>query len=298
MSVRERCLALIVAAIWGGNFVMMRWGLDHYPPLTFTTLRYVIAALPVLVLPRPLGWGKLALIALPLLVGQFGFLMLGLAQGVAPGLASVIMQSQVALTIALASVVLHEPATRPQLIGAAVAVTGLVVIATTIRGDIAPLGFMLTLTGALFWAVGNLFLRRVPTGTDSFALVAWMSLVSVPPIGLAAVLLEGPDAMAHAIAATNWAGAGTVLYQSVPVTLVSFWIWSGLLVKHRTAQVVPFALLVPVFGLVFTALAFGETHPLMRYAGMGLVFAGVAIAVLPIARIVRRGRGATPYIPE
>lgn len=291
MSARERLLALLVAAIWGGNFVVMRWALDHYPPLTFTALRYLGAALPVLMLPRPLPWGRLTLLALPVMVGQFGFGMLGMAHGVAPGLASVVMQSQAVFTIALASVVLRETAARPQLIGAAVAFAGLVTIASTIGGDISPYGFALTLAGALSWAVGNLFLRRVPAGTDAFGLVAWMSLVSIPLVGAMALLLEGPQAMTTSLLATDWAGAGTILYQSIPVTLLSFWIWSGLLVKHRAAQVVPFALLVPVFGLVCTALAFGETHPLLRYAGMGLVFAGVAIAVLPIARTVRRLAG-------
>jgi O-acetylserine/cysteine efflux transporter len=43
--------------------------------------------------------------------------------------------------------------------------------------------------------------------------------------------------------------------------------------------VTPFALLAPVAGVLGSALAFGEVFPPVRYAGMALVVAGVAVVV-------------------
>ena len=36
----------LVAAIWGLNFLVIRWGLDSVPPLLFTALRFVFCAVP------------------------------------------------------------------------------------------------------------------------------------------------------------------------------------------------------------------------------------------------------------
>ena len=41
-------LAVAVAAIWGFNFVAIRWGLDDYPPILLACLRFMVAALPAL----------------------------------------------------------------------------------------------------------------------------------------------------------------------------------------------------------------------------------------------------------
>ncbi|MFY8119906.1 MAG: EamA family transporter, partial [Burkholderiaceae bacterium] len=42
--------ALLMVAVWGLNFVVIRWGLDQVPPLTLTLLRFALAAFPALLL--------------------------------------------------------------------------------------------------------------------------------------------------------------------------------------------------------------------------------------------------------
>lgn len=39
-------LAVLVTAIWGVNFVVIEVGLDHFPPLLFSALRFLVAAVP------------------------------------------------------------------------------------------------------------------------------------------------------------------------------------------------------------------------------------------------------------
>jgi len=41
-------LALAVMAIWGTNFVVIRWGLGEFPPLAFAGLRFFFSAVPAL----------------------------------------------------------------------------------------------------------------------------------------------------------------------------------------------------------------------------------------------------------
>ncbi|HEX9214932.1 MAG TPA: EamA family transporter, partial [Bradyrhizobium sp.] len=46
-------LAVMVAVIWGLAFVASRLALDEFSPELMTTLRFAIAALPCLFVPRP-----------------------------------------------------------------------------------------------------------------------------------------------------------------------------------------------------------------------------------------------------
>ena len=54
-------LALLVVAVWGINFVVIKTGLDHLPPLLFAALRFTFAFVPaVFFIPRPnVSWRNL-----------------------------------------------------------------------------------------------------------------------------------------------------------------------------------------------------------------------------------------------
>ncbi len=82
---RDRCrlrdilLALAVATVWGLSFIAIRWGVDEVSPLLLTALRYVVAALPAVVLhpaARRSDWRILVAYGLAIGVGQFGLLFL------------------------------------------------------------------------------------------------------------------------------------------------------------------------------------------------------------------------------
>ena len=62
-------------------------------------------------------------------LGQFGFLYLSLEAGLPPGLAALVLQAQVIFTVVIAAVPLGERPTRPQVVGVALGVAGLVTVA-------------------------------------------------------------------------------------------------------------------------------------------------------------------------
>src|ERR687896_1301516 len=102
-------MAVAVAAIWGFNFVAIRWGLDDFPPILLACLRFSVAARPALVVPRPpVPLAKLLTVGTAWFVAQFGLLFLGMQAGMPPGLASVLMQSQVFFTVLFAALALGE----------------------------------------------------------------------------------------------------------------------------------------------------------------------------------------------
>ena len=101
---RHLLLALAVVFVWGTNFVVIRLALDALPPLLFATLRYLLAALPfMLLVKRPqVPWRNLAAYGVLIGVGQFGLLFIAMQRDISPGLASLVIQSQVFFTMGMA----------------------------------------------------------------------------------------------------------------------------------------------------------------------------------------------------
>lgn len=292
MKPHHIALALLVAAIWGINFTVIVIGLGSFPPLLLAALRFVVVALPALVLPRPdLPWSRLVAIGATLFLGQFAFLFTGMAVGMPAGLASVTLQAQAFLTILLASVALRERPTPRQIAGTLVALVGLIVIAWTVGGpDFSTLGLGLCLAAALCWAVGNVLLRGAGK-LDMLPLVAWISLIPPVPLFMLSLLLDGPEAIGQALLALNWSGVWAVLYISVLSTTLGFGIWGWLMKQYPAATVAPFSLLVPIFGAASAAIVLGERFGPARLTGMALIVAGLVIVAVPLGRAFPR-RGA------
>lgn len=280
-------LAVLLAAVWGFNFVVTKAGLSGYPPMLLNALRFAVAALPAFMLPRPhLPWRRLAAIAGTLFFGQFAFLLSAMKAGLSAGLASVVLQSQAFFTLAIAAAVLGERPTPRQGLGMATALAGLFLIGTTIgdaHGDMTGLGFILCLCAAACWATGNVLLRGQPV-TDTLALMVWLSALMPLPFLGASLLIDGYDALAHALAATDLMRIGAVLYLSLASTLFGYGLWGHFLRLYPATSVTPFALLVPVFGMASSALVYDETFGLARLTAAALIIAGVGIVVMPAPR--------------
>jgi O-acetylserine/cysteine efflux transporter len=280
--------ALLVTVIWGLNFVFIRIGLQTFPPLLLAALRFAVAAVPALFLPRPaIGWPALIAIGATLFVGQFALLFTGMAHGMPPGLASIVAQVQVFLTILIGAVALRERPRRNQVAGAAAAFAGLALIALTVGGDVTVIGFTFSVASALSWAVGNILLRRAGR-VDMFALVAWLSLVPPLPLLAMSLALEGPQAIGTAFSHVGWDGIVSVLYIAVLGTTFGYAVFGHLYKHYPVASVAPFTLAVPVFGMGSAAIVFGERFGPLRFAGMALILVGLAAVVLPPA-VLRRG---------
>ena len=90
MKPRDIALAVAVAAVWGVNFVVIHAGLQHFPPLLFSALRFTFVALPaVFLVGRPgVRWYWVAAIGGSLGVLSFGLLFVGIDQGMPAGLSS------------------------------------------------------------------------------------------------------------------------------------------------------------------------------------------------------------------
>jgi O-acetylserine/cysteine efflux transporter len=275
-----------------------RIGLESFSPSQLTGLRFLIAAVPALTLPRPrVPWSTLLAVGLTLFAGQFLLQFFALAHGVQPGLASLLVQTQALFTILFAAVALGETPTSRQLSGVAVAFAGLVLIVLTVGGDLTILGLCLALGSAISWGVGNVLLKRI-ADVHMLDLVVWLSLVPPVPALALSFIVDGPTALLRSVASASWAGLAAALYLGLIATILAYAIWGRLLRRYPAAVVTPFALLVPFVSAYASALLFGERFGVLRVTGTALVLLGIAVIVLPTRREpLRRSAGLGPALP-
>lgn len=285
IPLRHLLLALAVVAVWGTNFVVIRIGLDELPPLLFATLRFLFAFLPAAFFIRRPGvsWSSLAAYGVLIGFGQFGLLYIAMNGFISPGLASLVVQSQVFFTIGLAMAFSGERIRLFQLAALVLATIGIGIIVEHGDASATLTGLGLTLVAAASWGAGN-HVAKASGATDMLAFVVWASLFSVPPLLLGSLIMEGGPAMAAAIAHAGPEAWAAVLWQSIGNTMFGYAAWGWLLSRHPAATITPMAMLVPVFGMGASALLLGEALPFWKLAAAALVIGGLAINVLwPLA---------------
>ncbi len=282
MPTRDRLLAAVVAVLWGANFLAIHVGLQHFPPLFLAALRFAVIALPtVLLVPRPqvrlrwllgygLGFGTL----------QFLFLFVAMDVGMPTGLASLVLQASAPFTVVLGAVLLRERLTPRQGLGIGLAVLGLAAIAVARAQSAALLPVLLTLAGALGWALGNLC-SRLAAPPNPLHLALWMSVVPPVPLLLASWVVEGPvagwDALRAAFTPAGVPGLLAVAYIAGLATVLGTGIWTTLMRRHPAGVVAPYSLLVPVVGMGLAALVLGERPSAVELVAAAVIVGGVLL---------------------
>ena len=281
LPLRPALLALAVVAVWGTNFVVIKYALAALPPLWLATLRFALAFLPAaLFIARPaVPWRALAAYGVLIGAGQFGLLYLAMRADITPGLASLVIQTQVFFTIGLAVALGRERLRAVQGVALLMGAAGLALIAWRNDSGTTPAGLAMVLLAALAWACGNTVSQRVGK-VPILGFVVWSSVFAVPPLLALSLLIDGPAAIAAGLERAGWGTWAAVLWQSAGNTLFGYGAWAWLLARYPAATVSPMALLVPVFGMGASALLLGEALPGWKLLAAGLVIGGLALNLL------------------
>ncbi len=284
-------LGILTAAIWGFNFVVLKVALVDIPPLLLTALRFSFACLPVLFLAKPVGltFKHMIAVGLTAFLGQYIFLFVAMKLGMPAGLSSVTLQLQVFITILLSIILLGERPKRQQVLGGVVALLGLGTIASTVgQGTSIPaIAMLFIMLAAATWATGNFIIKLAGPGAGFGTLsgVAWVSLVPILPALALSFVFEGPEQWLHSWHVVRPISIAALAFTVVLSTWAGFAVWGKLLSTYTASVAAPFALLVPVFGGLSAYLILGETLTPLRMIGSLMIFAGLAIILLPWNRI-------------
>ncbi len=226
MKINDILMLVLVAALWGLNFVVIKIGLQNFPPIFFSALRFFFAAIPLVFFIRKPAVPLAILVGIGLVLGviKFSLLFIGMDIGVSAGLASLLLQSQAFFTLVLAMLIYRERPRPLQFAGTATAFVGMAMIAGTVDGSFTMTGLAMVLAAGLAWAFSNLLMKKAGK-VDMLQLMVWVSLVPPLPLLLISVLVEGFDRDIEAIRNLTLQGAGAVFYIAYISTIFGFAVW-------------------------------------------------------------------------
>lgn len=280
LSTLSLVLTLAVVIVWGVNYVMVKFSLEHMGPLSLCAFRFFLAFFPIIFfIPRPkTSWTNIIAYALLTFAIQFPLLFGGMAAGVAPGVAALIVQSQVFFAIFFACLWTGQSLSPWQVLGGIISFIGIGLIAGHRDLDCSLLGFLLLLGSAILWGLATLVSVRLKA-VNMFSMVVWGSCLSFFPLALLAFVFENPlEVLMHANQ-LPFEAIFSLLYIAYVSTHFGYGVWSWLLSKYETASITPFVLLCPIIAMVSSALLFNETFEPWKIISALFVIAGLCINV-------------------
>lgn len=297
MTRRDSLLAVLVAVIWGCNFVAIHVGLADVPPFLFLAIRFLLVAFPlVFFVARPQAtWQVVVAVGFFMSFGQFGLLYLAMAIGMPAGLAALVLQAQVIFTILIAAGVLGERASHRQLTGAVIGTAGLAIVAWGFHQDAPLVPLLVTVGAALSWAIGNVVARAAKV-SSGLSLVVWSALVVPLPCLAVSLVVDGPAEISAAMGRFGPEAWISTLYTVVLSSLVGYTIFNGLVAKYPAASVVPYILLVPPVGVLSAWVALGEVPSTLEWIGGITMMVGVAVATITFRARTARPAPSTPAV--
>ncbi len=296
MALKHILLGILVTAIWGANFSVIRLGLADVDPFALACARFALSAFPlILLVPRP-GTRLRYVAAYGALFGGglWGLVNLGIHACVPAGLASLLLQLSAFFTIVLASLVLGERIGRQQWTGMAVAGAGLAVILFSSDAAGSAFGMVLILLAAFAWAVCNVIVKQARPA-DMFAFLVWACGFATLALVVLSLCAKGLAPFTSLASSLGPKSLFSIAFQAWVTTLFGYWVWNSLMKTYPVSQVAPLSLLVPVAGLLTSHLVYGETIGGAKLLAALCILSGIAIMFFG-ARIgawFQRGRSAT-----
>ncbi|MBN6715018.1 EamA family transporter [Pseudomonas capsici] len=280
MKLHHLLLAILVTALWGLNFSVIKLGLTSVDPFILAGLRFTLCALPaIFFIPKPdVAWRYIIGYGLIFGIGLWGVVNLGIKTGLSAGIASLVLQFSAFFTMLLGAWVFKETITRYQLAGIGVALCGLSSIIFIADGSVTAAGLVLVLLGAAAWSVTNIINKKAGT-KQVFAFLVWSSAFSPIPLFLLDYLVNGTSGYSALINQIDHRAVLSILFQVYPNTLFGYWVWNSLLKQYPVSTVAPLSLLVPIFGMLGSAVIFGESLSPMKIVAVVLIVSGLAVGL-------------------
>lgn len=279
---------LLIDLVLAFNMVAIKESVVAVAPLLAVALRYMILAIVCAPYLRLVEGRMKLVLATGMLTGAIQFGIAAYSYEVATNLSALAIAAQLGVPVALILAVLidKEKIAWRRTLGILLAFAGvtLVVFDPAIADE--RLGVFLTFGSAICWAAGTLLFRRL-AGVHILTIVGWQSLITVPTLFLAQLLVD-PGALAI-MGDVPLKAFGWIVYSAIIASLIGNAGMSWLLQRYPVSLVTPYTLATPLMAVTIASLTYGTPITPVMIGGGILTLAGVAIITL---RTANRRRGA------
>lgn len=271
---------LLCQLLWGVNFAVAKFGIDHFAPIFFVALRFtLVAVILVFVVGLPKRSMLARLIPLSVTMGAMHFTLIFLGmKNLDAATSSIAVQLQTPFAAILAAFFFRETLGWRRILGMVIAFAGVMLIAGEPRFSANPWPLMAVIGAALVWAIGNIQVKALGDELDAVTLNGWIAILAAPQLLVASWLIEGPQ-WQH-VPEVGWQGWASLLFQAVVIAIFTYWIWYNMMRRYPVNQVMPFTLLLPMIGVAAGAVMRGEEITWQMLVGGLATVAGVAIIVI------------------
>lgn len=285
-----RDLALLIAMnlIWGLNLIASKIGVEHFPPIFFTAMRFGSLALflsPFLRIHR----GQMnALFAAAMLTGPAAFALLFVGLDLVEDASAVAIATQMGVPFStLLSVwLLGEVIRWRRTLGIALAFVGMAIISFDPRVFAYRDGMLLVMLSCLASSCGLIFLKRL-RNIRPLELQAWIAAGGGPVLMAMSLLLEAGQWRSIQTAGVEaWSA---LVFTIVMSSLIAHTAWYYLVSRYPVTSLSPLTLLSPLFGVFFGVTLLGDVLTPRMLLGSAITLVGVFIVVMREKRLVDTG---------
>lgn len=284
VSTGARLLVVLMGVAWGMNWIATRVILEALSPWSLRVVGIGLGALVLMIaaavsrtnLSVPRGaWLKLTIAAF-FNVGIFNVCSAYSQVYGTTSRAVVIAYSMPIWASVLAWFVLKEKLTGVKLAALALCALGLVILIGPLFEQGLPLGALFALACAWFWAAGTIYLKAAQIPIPTLAATAWQLLLGWLMIVAGMLVFYGlPQPSPVPTATLIWIG-----YNGLIGMGLIYFVWFVVVDKLPTMTASIGTLLVPVVGVIGSAVINGERPNLTDTIGFALIFAAAATVLL------------------
>lgn len=276
---------LLMVLVWGGNITVIKAALNHFDPMVFNCLRFVIASVVMSFMYRDVFKDRLSkkdllhLIVLGILgntVYQFFFIHGVKYTHVTH--ASILLAVSPLFTAAISSQMGFERVGRQLWLGIGLSFSGIAFIvfggkSLDVEALSTNLGDLFILLACLSWSIYTTFSKRIVSEYSHRHYLLYTVLfgtVFMIPVSLQAFWTQNWSGL-------QWLDFGALLYSALGALVFGYSAWYYGVGKIGSTRTSVYSNLTPVAGLVIGMIFLGERFSWQQWIGAVLIFAGLVI---------------------
>jgi drug/metabolite transporter (DMT)-like permease len=271
----------VVTLFWSGSFVLIKWGLEDWPPLTFVAARYFLGSLLLLAINLAVRKQEIAilrggqwvrLLGIGVIGCALGQVLLYTCLGMLPAVTIAVLMTFIPVAVLLLGLIIGDYPSGLQVLGVGIAIIGTLVFypVEELGGDLAGIG--LSLAAVLAFAISTVLTRSLSKAKTVGAV--WLTIITLGVGGLSllplAILVEG-------VPAPSARGWGIMLLLVFFCTALAYVLWNHALGTLKAFELGAIANFQPLEVALLGWVFLGEGLTWRMILGMLIVILGVTV---------------------
>jgi drug/metabolite transporter (DMT)-like permease len=281
-------LWVFLSLIWGSTWLFIKLGLRDLPPISFAGIRFVIAAMILLVvvavrrpqLPSGLReWGFIAATGFLAFTMNYGLLFWG-EQRTSSGLAAILQTIIPVVGMLIAHYYLPDERITPgKLVGVVLAMAGVAIIFSNQAGgreSSSLLGSAAIVIGACSVAYANVLVKAHGRHFEPSVIASGQMVFGLIPLLLVGFTLEGNPFRFH----WTWLALTSLLYLALIGSAVAFLIYYWLVRHMDVTRTMLIPLVTPLIAVSLGMFVLNEEFSWRTAVGGVCIMSGIGMIVL------------------